>query len=145
VRLYLYLGVTLALAAALAFSHIWVYRHGKQIVRAEWSESVAAANIEASRFERARQRGVDEALAAQARRSGILASDARAARNSVVSLRGTLDATELMARESHDAATLAVATYRNVFQQCVREYQTLGELADKHSSDALTLRDAWPK
>jgi hypothetical protein len=145
VRLYLYLGVTLALVAALAFSHIWVYRHGKTIVRAEWSESVAAANIEASRFERARQRGVDEALAAQSRRSASLVRDARLASDSVVSLLDTLDATERMAAQSHDAATLAVATYRNVFQQCVREYQTLGELADKHSSDALTLRDAWPK
>jgi hypothetical protein len=137
--------IALAVVAALGFSHFTVYRAGKNDVRKEWLAATAAANIEANRMERARQRGVDEALAAQSRRNAGLAGDIRTARANVDSLRGTLDATERMAASSHSAATLAVATYRNVFEQCVREYQALGEIADRHSSDAVTLRDAWPK
>jgi hypothetical protein len=84
-------------------------------------------------------------LAAAARRGSVLANDVRTARASADSLRDTLDATERMAASSHSAATLAVATYRNVFEQCVRSLVEMAGNADRHSSDALMLRDAWPK
>jgi uncharacterized phage infection (PIP) family protein YhgE len=145
VRLYLYLGVTLALAALLSFSHIWVYRHGKTIVRAEWSESVAAANIEANRMERARQRGVDEAQAAAAKRSGVLAADARASRVLVGGLRNDIDAAERVAAQSAAAADQLRAAYRELYVESTDLLTEIAGAADQHSSDVRLLREAWPK
>jgi hypothetical protein len=145
VRLYLYLGATLALVALLAFSHIWVYRHGKQIVRAEWSESVAAANIEASRFERARQRGVDEAGVSASKRNAAIAGAVRANRVLVGGLRSDIDAAERVAAQSAAAADQLRAAYRELYVESTELLTEIAGAADQHSSDVRLLREAWPK
>ncbi len=137
--------VALALAGALAFSHFSVYRAGKNNVTKEWKASVAAANLESSRFERARQRGVDEAQIAQSKRNAGLAADARAARLSVDSLLATLDATERMAAQSHGAATRATAALRTVFESCTRANLDLAAAAQGHANDSLMYQESWPK
>jgi hypothetical protein len=145
VRLYLYLGVTLALAALLSFSHIWVYRHGKQIVRAEWSESVAAANIEASRFERKRQQGVDEAEIAASKRNAGIAAAARAARGELGGLRDAVDAAHILAAQSSAAADNTIRTLGELLQRCGAEYVDVAAEADRAYSEVKTLREAWPR
>jgi uncharacterized phage infection (PIP) family protein YhgE len=137
--------IALAIVAALGFSHFTVYRAGKNDVRKEWLAATAAANIEANRMERARQRGVDEAQAAAAKRSGVLAADARASRVLVGGLRNDIDAAERVAAQSAAAADQLRAAYRELYVESTELLTEIAGAADQHSSDVRLLREAWPK
>jgi hypothetical protein len=143
--LYLYLGVTLALVAALAFSHFTVYRWGKNEIRKEWLAATAAANVDSRKLEQQRQRRADEAQSIAAGRSASLARAVRLAGDSADSLYDTLDATERMAAQSHDAATKAVSALRAVSESCTAEYRAVGQEAQGHANDSLMYQEAWPR
>jgi hypothetical protein len=139
------LWIAAAIVALLAFTHVFTYRAGAANVRLENAARVTAANEEARRMESLRQRNVDEAARAAAARATRLAADARSARLAADSLRDTIGAVELHAKESRAAADNAVRALSDVFGSCVREYQGLAEETDRATSEVKTLRQAWPK
>lgn len=139
------LWAALIVAAALAFSHLTIYRKGKQDVRNEWEAAVAVANEDARKLEQQRQRRADEAGKIAAGRNIALRRDAASARASVDGLRHDLDAVRDYAAKSSDAAAKSIAALTDVFQQCTRAYSGLAEEADRHASDSLNYQQAWPK
>jgi hypothetical protein len=139
------LWIGLALVALLAFTHVFTYRSGAANVRLENAARLAASNQEAVRMERARQRNVDDAARAAATRESRLRSDAAVARRNADSLRDTISAVELHAKESRAAADNAVRALSDVFGSCVRAYQDVAEQADRATSEVKTLRDGWPR
>ena len=142
---YLYLGVALALAALLSTTHLMAYRHGKTVIRAEWQEATAAANVEARQMEQRRQRNVDDAQSVAAATQARIVADARNARAQRDGLRDDLSAVRLHAAQSLAAATVTVAALSDVFQQCSRAYSELAEVADRHAADSLMYQQGWPK
>jgi hypothetical protein len=101
--------IALAIVGALSFSHFWVYRHGKAIVRAEWIASVAQANAEARQMEQRRQSAVDAAAKSAATRTARNRVDAGHAAGALRGLRDTI-AARRMAEESAAACTVRAAT-----------------------------------
>jgi phosphoenolpyruvate-protein kinase (PTS system EI component) len=137
--------IVLAVLAGLAFSHLTAYRKGASNVRAEWSEAVSVANKEARALERARQRRADESAALAVARQSRIAADAARLRRESVGLRNDLDAIQRASAESLATANNAVRALGDVFEQCVREYSSVAEEADRATSEVKQLRDAWPK
>jgi phosphoenolpyruvate-protein kinase (PTS system EI component) len=137
--------IVLAVLAGLAFSHFTAYRKGAANVRAEWSEAVSVANKEARALEQARQRRADESAALAASRANRIAADAARLRRESDGLRHDLDAIGRASAESLSAANNAVRALGDVFEQCVREYSSVAESADRATSEVKHLRDAWPK
>ena len=142
---YLYLGVALALAAVLSFTHLTAYRAGKANVRAEWTESVAQANKDARALEQQRQRRADEAAQLAAADARADADRRRRADRAASGLRNALDAAERRAIESDDAAAVYRAALRTVFESCTAEYRAVGEDAAGHARDSLMYQRSWPK
>jgi hypothetical protein len=137
--------IALAVVAALGFSHFTVYRAGKNDVRKEWLAATAAANIEANRMERARQRGVDEAGVSASKRNAAIAGAVRANRVLVGGLRSDIDAAERVAAQSAAAADQLRAAYRELYVESTELLTEIAGAADQHSSDVRLLREAWPK
>jgi hypothetical protein len=139
-RLWLLAG----LVALLAFTHITVYRKGSANVRAEWKLSVAAANEEARRLEQARQRRVDDAARAAAAREAGLRADAVRAAGALRGLRAQL-ASLPACGDPGTAADNASRTVRELFDICGEALGSMAAEADRARSEALMLREAWPK
>lgn len=139
------LWIALAIAGVLAFTHFTAYRKGKANVTAAWDLDKARANSEARSLEQARQRRADEAAQLAAARAHRITADASNARAELNRMRSELDATRDFAAQSSSSAAKSVAALSDVFEQCSREYQSLAEIADRHSSDAVNLREAWPQ
>jgi hypothetical protein len=142
---YLYLGAALALAAVLSFTHFTAYRAGKGVIRAEWTASVAQANKELRALENRRQDRADEAAGLAATRQARIVADAAGARRESAGLRDDLNAVQRHAAQSLAAATVTVAALSSVFEECTRRYLDVAEAADRATSDALTLQQAWPE
>lgn len=136
--------IALALAAALGFSHFTAYKRGKQNVRNEHMVATAAANAEANRLERARQSKADEAARTAAARQARIAADAASARNAASGLRDDVRALQQSSSQSLSAANNATRVLGDVLQSCTAEYQRMAEEADRATSEALNLRQAWP-
>lgn len=137
--------IAAALLAILAFTHFTVYRHGKQIVMAEWSAAKARANAESRALEQRRQDRADEAARLAAAREARIRADAAGARRESAGLRDDIGAVRLHAKKSLDACTVSLAAATDVFQSCSDRYSELAEEADRHASDSLKLQMAWPK
>lgn len=100
---------------------------------------------EALTMERKRAQNASDARDEGARRMAALRADARASRDAVDGLRDATTAILQHADTSLQACTQSAAALGTVFRSCVAEYQSLGEQADGHSSDAMMLDQAWPK
>lgn len=137
------LWLAIILAAILGLSHFTAYRKGKNDVRMEWTASVAAANAEAQRLERARQRNVDDAArAAAARETGLRAAAARAG-DAVGRLRDALTARRL-ADDSSGTAVVRAAALGKLLGESASAYRELAERCDRHVNDLRLLLEAWP-
>ena len=136
--------IVAALVAILAFTHYTAYRKGKHHVELEWKASVAAANEDALRLERARQSRVDQAARAAAAREDRLRSDASRAGDSLQRLRHAIAAHKL-AEESRAAAIERADTAEQLLIESATAYRELAEKADRHATDVQTLLDAWPR
>lgn len=141
----LWLTVALALALAFAAGFYKGDTHGKELVRAEWTAATAQANAEARTLEQRRQRRADEAAGLAATREVGIRADADRARRAAGGLRNDLDAIQRASADSLATATNAVRALGNVFEQCSAEYQRVAEAADRATSEAVTLRQAWPQ
>jgi hypothetical protein len=136
--------IGLVIAAALVFSHFFVYRAGANNVRLEWKASVAAANTEAVRLERARQRNVDDAgRAAAARESGLRAASRRAA-GELAGLRADLDAAGRVASQSIAAADERANAYGKLLVQSGELLTEHAASCDRHVNDKRLLIESWP-
>jgi hypothetical protein len=133
------------LLAALAFSHFTVYRKGKNDVRMEWQAAVARGNEEARTLERRRQDRADEAGRTAATREVGLRADADRARGAAGGLRDVTELAERVASESGTAAQQARRAFRVVVDQCGARLGEVAADADLARSEALELRDAWPR
>lgn len=134
----------LALAGILAFTHFAAYRKGKNDVRTEWNASVATANEEARRLERARQSAADAAGRAAASREAGIRADAARARSAVSGLRDELAALRGRSQSCPSEAERTAAV-GELLQQCAQAHGELAERADRHVNDLKLLLEAWPK
>ena len=143
----------LVVAAALAFSHFSAYRSGKGTVRAEWDAvkvvqlaAAAKADAENRQIELIRQQTVAKAQNAQTERNKKLQTAAADARAVGAGLRDQLAAINSdLPGYTRDACRRYAATANAVLAELGLEAESLARQADGHASDALTLRDAWPK
>jgi prepilin signal peptidase PulO-like enzyme (type II secretory pathway) len=140
---YLWVGVVGAVVAALAFSHLYVYRKGKHDEKLDHVAAVAAANEDSRRLERARQSRADQAASiAAGREAGIRAAADRAG-DAVRKLRDAITARNL-AEESGAAAAKRAATYGELLGQSATAYRELAATCDRHVNDVRLLLEAWP-
>lgn len=138
------LWITLALVAALAFTHFAAYRKGKANVRLEWAAATAQANLDAFKVSERRQGNVDKAAAAgAARQAGIRADSARVG-DSVVRLRNAI-AAKRAAEESAAAATKRADTLGVLLIESGEALREMALSCDRIVSDRQTLLDAWPR
>ena len=135
-----------AITAALSFYGGWnvnQWRHDSEQKQA--IEAAAVAQRELHALEQKRSNGVIAAQNVARTRETALRRDADNARNALDSLRTQSDAALLRARSSHDACITSTARFSLALNQCSAEYQAMGAAADNWQSDAVMLRDAWPK
>ncbi len=137
--------LAIGLAAALAASHFFVYRAGRAMLGKEIQDeriATAQANIRKTEILADKK---DAALLAASVRGAAAAADAGRARDAADGLRGELAAQQQWADESLATCTKSAAATRDVFEQCVKRYSGLAEIADRHANDSLTCTQAWPK
>jgi hypothetical protein len=108
-------------------------------------EAAAVAQRELHALEQKRSAGVIAAQNVARTRETALRRDADSARDALDSLRTQSDAALSSARSSHDACLVAANAQAVIQSQCATELQTLARDADGHASDAVMLRDAWPR
>jgi hypothetical protein len=145
VKVYFYLIAAGVIASALAASHFTAYRKGKHDVRVEWTASVAAANQEALRLERARQSRVDDVARIAAARAARILADAAGARRESDGLRSDLDATRQWAAQSQAAADQALGVTTGLLGRCTALYLGVAEDAARADAEARELRQGWPE
>lgn len=115
-------------------------------VRAEYTAAALTATQAARTREQDLQTKVKEAIHAAKTRETKLAADAGRARSESERLRGDLAS---IRRDLPSLADDAVRRYADsasvVFDQCVREYQSVAADADRLASERQTMMAAWPK
>lgn len=135
----------LALAGFLAFTHFSAYRKGKQNERLVWEASVAAANEESRRLERARQSRADEAgKLASVREAAIRSASVRVA-SERDRLQHAISTANERGSQSLAACRQHTATLEAVFGECRGQLEEVGRAADGHASDSLKLQQSWPQ
>jgi hypothetical protein len=137
---------TAILSASLSFYGGWTvnqWRHDASQKQA--IEAAAVAQRELHALEQKRSNGVIAAQNVARTRETALRRDADSARDALDGLRTQSEAALQSARSSHDACLIAANAQAVVQSQCATELQTLARDADGHASDAVMLRDAWPR
>jgi hypothetical protein len=137
--------IGLVLVAALAFTHFTAYRKGKHVVLTEWQLSVAAANEESRRLERARQSKADDAARIAAARERGIAAAADSARRESAGLRDDINAAIHYAAQSRAAAEQTARLTSDLLGRCEARYLGVAEAAARADSEARELRQGWPK
>lgn len=112
----------------------------------EAKAQVLAAEQQARAVEQLMTKKLQEAQNNARKRETTLKRDADAARGAAVSLRDQLaHATRALSGATCDASREYAATVNELFGQCAERYRAVAEQADRHSSDAVMLQEAWPK
>jgi uncharacterized protein HemX len=138
--------ISAVVAAAIGFGAAWKIQN-KRIEHAEY-ERMAQAQSQERELHATEQKRLNQVIDATNRatkRESKLRSDAATAESAADSLRVQSAKALLAARASHDACIERTVAYDLVLNQCSQEYQRLGEVADRHSSDLQTITEAWPK
>jgi hypothetical protein len=141
---YLWVGAVGAVLAALAFSHVYVYRKGKHDEKLDHVAAVAAANEDSRRLERARQSRADQAASIAAGREARNRAAADLVGRERDRLQHALSVANERGAQSLNACRQHTATLEAVFGECRGQLQALGRDADSHSSDSLKLQQSWP-
>ena len=118
---------------------------GKKLILAEVNAAKAQAAADVRKIETLRQSRVDEAARDAAARERRILADAARARDAASGLRDDLDAVRLHASQSLAASNNALRTVGELLEHCSAEYLRVSEAADRATSEALTLRQAWPR
>ena len=136
--------IALAIAGALAFSHLFIYKAGKANVRTEWAAATAAANIEAFKVSERRQRVVDDAAKAAQSRTAANRAAAAGASDALGSLRNAINA-KRASEQSLAACNKRADTLGDLLLESGDALQEMARAADGHASDVRLLLDAWPR
>lgn len=142
----------LASYAALAAASAWA---GWVIQGMRLNERMAAlqteyATAQAQAVEKAHAETIrlqDKLAQAQQRaaaRQRDLARDVDGARTALVGLSDAADGALRAASDSHGACIEKADAFADVFGQCRSRLREVGEAADAHADDALTLLESWP-
>lgn len=117
---------------------------GKLSVQAEFDKFRIDQGILVEK-EMARLQGIkDDALKESNIRAQRNAVAAKSARNELDRLRNTIAATTNSTASSCPTSSDSVNTLAVVFGECAAELTEMGQNAQGHLNDALTLRKAWP-
>lgn len=149
-RLYTYVATGLA-SAAIAAVGAWKiqnWRYGEQIavMKKEASEATTKAVKAAMDKMQVDQKRKDDAIAEANKRANYNAAAATRARSAADSLRDELAAARTdLSNATESARAKYAAAVETVLGECSRELAEMGRLADGHSSDALMLKEAWPR
>lgn len=144
-------AAALLLGAAMAGLGAWqvqALRYDAQIadMQASHATAIASANQKALDDTIKMQRTKDEAIAKAELRAAQNAAAAGAARRTADGLRDTLYSFRSSLPSLAPAAVIERAdTAAELFGQCAGALTDLAAKADAHASDALMLREAWPR
>lgn len=147
------LWIAVAIAIALAVSHLMAYRHGKAVIQADWNEAkLAQAELDRKGAEQTRaaerRQAVDVigAINDAKKREQVARTAAAGARLERDGLRDDLAAAQRDLPSAPPSACIErAAALSAVFEQCAGRLEELAGKADRHSSDAVMLHQAWPK
>jgi len=147
------LWLAIGLAIALAVSHGMAYKSGRAAVRAQWDAEKALQLKQAielqSQYRQKEQehaKRLSDAQQAARKRENLLQSQLATLRVASDSLRDDLAASRSqLPGASCDAVRKHAATLTTVFEQCAGRLEPLARDAQGYASDALTLRQSWPR
>lgn len=91
------------------------------------------------------QKAKDDAERKYNRRLADTRRDADSSRSALVGLSQAADTALRRASDTHSACQSVAATSTDLLQQCSVRYQSVASEADGWVSEALRLREAWPK
>lgn len=140
--------IAAAVAAVAAWNHRidqQGYERGRTEVIAKWNEANAKAVAQQRAEQQRLQTQKEKALNEAADREKSLRADVARVGRERDRLRDELAAS----RSTIDTASVASLRKRasaltDVFQQCVDEYRSVAEKADRHATDSLMYQRAWP-
>ena len=133
-------------AGALAFGSAWQIQNWRADAHEKDRIELAATQERAVHaVEQASRDAIIAATNLARVREAQLRADAARARNALVGLRSATDGAVTAARASHDACVESSTKLGDVLKSCSERYESVARDADLWESDALMLRDAWPK
>lgn len=135
-----------AIASVLAWqTQAWRYDAQISEIHAKHATAMADASQKALDATIKMQRTKDDAIAKAEQRAAQNAADAAGARRTADGLRDTLYTFRASLPSASPATVLARAdAAAELLGACAAEYQDVAAAADRHTSDALMLLDAWP-
>jgi hypothetical protein len=137
--------IGVAVVAGLAFTHYKAYRTGVTNERGVWQASVASANEEERRLERARQSRVDEAVRNSVDRQSRVLADTAGVDGELGRLRNALRTANQQREESASAAAQRASALGELLAASAQAHRELAQRCDRHVNDLRLLLDAWPK
>lgn len=137
-------------AAVAGFTGAWQIqgmRYEQQLsdLRTDQAMALAKANADALAETQRIQEIANKALKAAAARQSVLARDLAANRDGLIRLSNAADTALRTANDSHSSCQRVVTTYADIQQQCSSRLVEVGTAADRASSEAVMLREAWPR
>ena len=137
-------------AGALAFGAAWqaqAWRYDAQIadLKREHAEVITSSAKSALKLTEHYRENADAAVRKAEARAAQNKRDADRLRTELDGLRGDLaNVPERIRSATRDAVDQYATAATVVFDQCVRRYSALAEIADGHALDVEALRGAWP-
>lgn len=141
------------LSVILALTHFTAYRAGRAAVRSQWDAQrlvdaeTARKAIDANRTkEQQLQADLSKAQDEAAKREKTLRVAAAGARSERDKLRDAISAaTSGLPGDTSSTVLARASTLGGLLDECTARYTDVAEHASGHASDAVMLRDAWPK
>ena len=139
------LGAVIAATGAWSVQK-WRYSEQIAVMKKDASEATTKAVKAAMAKTLVDQKRKDDAIAEANKRANYNAAAATRARSAADSLRDELAAARTdLSNATESARAKYAAAVETVLGECSRELAEMGRLADGHSSDALMLKEAWPR
>lgn len=141
-------GLLSAVIAAVGVCNLQKWRYDTTIARMtqEAAEKTTIAVKAAMDKMQVDQKRKDDALMEANKRANYNAVAATRARSAADSLRDELAAARTdLSNATESARAKYASAVEAVLGECSRELAEMGRIADGHSSDALMLKEAWPR
>lgn len=139
------LGASIAFVGAYKIQS-WRYSEQIAVMKKDASEATTKAVKAAMDKMQVDQKRKDDAIAEANKRANYNAAAATRARSAADSLRDELATARAdLSNATESARAKYAAAVEAVLGECSRELAEMGRLADGHSSDALMLKEAWPR
>lgn len=138
-------------AGVLAFGAGWqvqAWRYGEQIatIKQQHTDAALSSARNALKLTEHYRENADAAVRKAEARAAQNKRDADRLRGELDGLRGDLaTVSDRIRSATRDAVDQYATAATVVFDQCVRRYSALAEIADGHALDVEALRGAWPK